>query len=156
MIKLLMLCFLLTACVVPMAPEDRGIEVLDTIEIYNQDKAMFTAQYMVEDEYQQDFGDLWLDSIVYWTDTRCPKNGQYAVIYDGKCYHGLMWNCDEIFVALSNEDSERTCGSALLDEYGHCLLMEMDPYHSGCPDHSDDRFWNVINIAKQIACERKW
>jgi hypothetical protein len=139
-----------------MSPEERGIEVADLIGVFNQDKSMFTAQYMIEDAYGEDFGDLWADATVYWTDTRCPKNGMYAVIYRGQCNYGRMWSCGEMYVALSNLDPERTAGSALNHEFGHCMYMKMDPHHTGCPDHSDIPFWDLIEESNNIAKERGW
>ena len=139
----------------PMTPEERGIKVNeDIIGVYNQDKAMFTAQYLVEDYYGVELGDLWTDAVVYWTDTKCPKNGQYAVIYDRECYYGIMWSCDEIYVALSNGDPETTTGSALLHEFGHCMHMEMGL--GGDTNHVDNEFWDVIIEAQDIARGRGW
>ena len=150
--KWLILC-LLIACG-PMTPEERGIEVTDKIGIFNQSKALFWTQTLTEDEYGVDLGDLSTSAVIYWADTRCPKNGQYAVIYKGQCNYGRMWSCDEIYVALSGIDSDRTCGSALLHEFGHCLSMSMGL--GGDHSHSDARLWAVIETAKRYACDRGW
>lgn len=151
---LVALC-LLASCSDVQTPEERGIAVTDKIGIFNQSKALFWAQTLVEDEYQIDLGDLSTSgTVIYWTDTKCPKNGQYAVIYDGKCNYGRMWSCDEIYVALSGVDPERTCGSALLHEFGHCLSMAMGL--GGDNSHSDERLWGVISEAKNYSCERGW
>jgi len=167
-IKLLLLTVALTAC--GTGPEARGIKLHDckgdsecdpyesVIGVINQTKAMFTAQYMIEDAYDVDYGDLFnKGTTVYWADTICPKDGQYKVIYKNQCNYGRMWSCNEMYVALSNGNPERTCGSALLHEFGHCMYMEgIDPNHSGCPDHSDNAFWAVIEEAQEISCTRDW
>jgi hypothetical protein len=59
-----------------------------------------------------------------------------------------------MYVALSNKDANRTCGSALLHEFGHCMLMDMGT--SGDCDHSDTDFWQVIENARVEACNRGW
>jgi hypothetical protein len=145
----------LAACT-PTAPERRGVEVSGIAELPSQDKAMLTALRMVEDEYGTSFGDLLPDTTVYWADTTCPGDGRYAVIWRGRCYHGITWSCSEMYVALSDLDPERTTGSALLHEFGHCLYMQLDANHSGCPDHSDTAFWGVINQAEVVAKNRGW
>ena len=150
---MLLLC--MVASCGPMAPEERGIKVSDRIGVLNQSKAMFWAQTLVEDEYHVDLGDLSTQGVtVYWADTKCPKNGQYAVIYNGNCNYGRMWSCDEMYVALSNLDPERTCGSALLHEFGHCLSMAMG--NGGDAGHNDNRLWDVIAEASDFACNEGW
>ena len=152
-----------------MTPEARGVELQDCdgiencdpfedhiVGVFNQNKAMFTAQFMVEDHYGEDFGDLTLNSTVYWTNTRCPKDGQYSVNHNDKCHYGKMWSCDEMYVALSGKDPELTCGSALLHEFGHCMKSKMTQFQSLDADHSDTEFWNVIREAHKISCDRGW
>lgn len=171
MIKyILAFLLVLSACSDVMSPRERGIKLTDcmgdsscdpyvppVIGVINQSKAMFTAQYLIEDAYEVDFGNLSLEATVYWADTICPKDGLYKIIYGSECNYGRMWSCDEMYVALSNKNSERTCGSALVHEFGHCLYMDqIDPYHTGCPDHSDTAFWNIIDGASTIACNRGW
>lgn len=146
---------LLFNCSDVQTPDERGIQVTDRIGVFNQSKAMFTAQFMVEDFFGADFGGLSTHgAVVYWTDTKCPKNDQYAVLYEGKCNYGRMWSCQEMYVALSSLDSERTCGSALLHEFGHCLSMQLG--QGGDSEHTNKDLWEVISEAKTIACDRGW
>jgi hypothetical protein len=133
---------------------DRGIEVSDTIEVHGQESAMLTAQDMIEREYGRDFGELYLNSNVYWSDSICGRNGAYAVIYQEDCYHGLTFSCAEMYVALSDVDPNHTTGSALLHEFGHCMYITMDGH--GDATHSDDSFWGVINQATIVAKDRGW
>jgi len=152
--RTILIMLLLAACG-PMTPYDRGIEVTDAIGVLNQSKALFSAQIAVEDHYGVRLGDMHTDAVVYWTDTKCPKNGQYAVIYRGTCVYGRMWSLDEIYVALSNKDPERTCGSALIHEFGHAMYMEMFD-RDGNAAHDDDEFWDVLVAPMQLACDRGW
>jgi hypothetical protein len=143
----------LVACAT--GPEARGIEVSDIYKVYNQDKAMFLAQTMVEDHYDVRYGNLFLDTTVYWADTKCPYSDEYAVVHEGKCYHGKMWSCGEMYVAISSLGT--TGYTALLHEFGHCLYMEqIDPNHLGCPDHSDAAFWSIIGAATAVSRDRGW
>jgi hypothetical protein len=154
---LLTILILAFSCAGPYMPDERGIEVIEDSEglgVAYQSKAMFQAQYLVEDHYRTDFGDLSTEATVYWTDTLCPKNGEYAVIYDHGCSYGIMWSCDEMYVALSNKDPKRTCGSALIHEFGHCMYMKMFGYRNS--EHNDDEFWEVIGDAQKSACDRGW
>ncbi len=105
-----------------------GIEVDEDIyKIHDQDKAMLLTEVRVNDHYGVSLphhDDIGAD--VKWTSTVCPYHmDRYAVVLDNVCYNGIMWSCDQIYVALSNRDPERTCGSALLHEYGHCLLFTL-------------------------------
>lgn len=167
---LLTTAYILMSCTSALTPEERGVKIQNCtgktdcnpyenhiIGIYNQNKALFTAQYIVEDHYDEDFGDLWADATIYWADTICPKNGSYELVYEGECYYGFMWSCQEIFVALSNKDPTNTCGSALLHEYGHCLYMTMKTFDgNGNASHDDDEFWALIAEASLISCDRNW
>ena len=153
---ILSLILLISACTEVMTPEERGIEVNhDIIGVFNQEKAMFTAQYMVEDAYNVDLGDLALDATVYWTDTICPKNGQSKLIYRGECYFGRMWSCDEMYVSVSSVDPLKTSGTALLHGFGHCMQMKM-----GIPItetiEEDAKFWGTVYEAQDIARDRGW
>ena len=145
---------LLFSCSQILTPEERGIAVTDRIGVFNQTKAMFAAQVQVEDEFGIELGDLSTQVTVYWSDSICPRNGQFAVIYKGQCNYGRMFSCSEMYVALSNLDSERTCGSALLHEFGHCMSMMMG--NDGDANHSDSRLWNAIGDAMTVQCERGW
>lgn len=148
--------FLFVSCTDVMTPEERGIVInRDIYKVYNQDKAMFTAQYMVEDRYEEDFGDLFNKRTkVYWADTNCPYNDNYAVIYRNKCNFGRMWSCDEMYVAISR--SGTTHDTALLHEFGHCMKMEMSSLSDGDADHSDGEFWEIIDQAQLVSKQRGW
>jgi hypothetical protein len=91
---------------------------------------------------------------VYWTDTPCPYQDGWAVVHEGRCYYGLMWGCDEMYVALNMNDPDHTCPTALMHEFGHCLLMEagLDPD----ADHSNDAFWSFMAQVRQETCNRGW
>jgi len=145
---------LLAACGGVMTPEERGIVVSDRIGVFNQSKVLFTTQLAVEDHYGVDLGDMHTDAVVYWTDTICPKNGLSMVIYRGECNYGRMWSLEEVYVAVSNKDPEKTCGSALVHEFGHALHFELFGSYNGSHDH--DAFWDVLKEPNRIACERGW
>ena len=144
-------CFVLIGCH-PGTPEERGIEVSDVYKVYNQDKAMFTAQYLIEDEFDVELGDIIQSTIVYWTDTKCPYTDDIAVIYNGRCTPGRMWSCKEMYVAMYNDD--RTCGSSLIHEFGHCLHGKI--FSVKDDDHSHEAFWSIISEAQDVSCSREW
>lgn len=155
--KIICMCILTMGACGAIGPDDRGIEVIDDLEVHDQSKAMFLTQRMVEGEYEDlNFGDLHNTATIYWSDTTCPTDpaGRYAVFYEDYCYHGRTFSCDEIYVALSNKDSNYTCGSSLLHEFGHCLHMKSGG--GGDSGHMDERFWEVIQESQNTACERGW
>lgn len=134
----------------------------DIYKIHNQDKSMMLTQGYVEYGYDVRLGRVAENAEVFWSDDKCPyRMGDYAVVYKNKCYYGLMWECDSMYVALSNKDPLRTCGSALVHEFGHCLRGKMgfDP-QLPCPgmdaSHKDDEFWDIINQAHEESCNRGW
>ena len=137
-----------------------GIEVDENIvKVHDQDRAMLLGLADVESHYELRVPDH--EAVVFWTSTRCPYHmAEYAVVHQGVCSYGVLWSCEEIFVALSNRDPERTCKSALLHEYGHCLRMTLGWDSDGCnPDgtgHVDDEFWLVNANTAQQACLRQW
>lgn len=121
----------------------------DIYKIYNQDGAVLLANGVLADEYEIEHRP---DYRVLWSDERCPYSEGYAVILEGRCYYGLMVGCQHIYVALSNRDPERTCGSALLHEYGHCWRAYAGWGYDS--DHTDDRFWDTVRVAQEIVCDR--
>ena len=155
MIKYLLTIALLSACDLSVSPEERGIEVDHSIhKVYNQDKAMLLFEGMVEDFYDVKIPNRWNDTTVWWTTTTCPYNDNPAVIYDGECYFGRMWSCHEMYVALPEEG--KTCGSALLHEFGHCLMMmHVAGNNFGDANHVTE-IWDIVEEANQIACSRGW
>lgn len=85
---------------------------------------------------------------VYWTSTVCEQDPQRrtAVVYDGACYHGLTFACDEMYVAIR----EPITATALLHEFGHCLLLYQGL--NGDRDHVNTKWWNMMD---QINAELK-
>ena len=147
-----------------MTPEERGIKVSDRIGVLNQSKVLFVTQLAVEDAYGVKLGDMHTDAVVYWTDTRCPKNGLSMVIHDGRCLYGVMWSLEEMYVAESNIDPDKTCGSSLVHEFGHALHGAVFGDFNGAHDHLE--FWGgerdgkhvtgVLEAPARLACERGW
>jgi hypothetical protein len=135
-----------------MTPEERGIEVDYSIhKVYNQDKAMLDLETTAEDHYGIRLDNLFEHTKVWWTTTRCPYSDDPAVIYNNECFYGRMWGCMEIYTALP--ESGVTCGSALVHEFAHCLMMEMFN-NDGDADHSSD-IWALVSEAHNRACVRE-
>jgi hypothetical protein len=134
-------------------PDARGIEVTDIYKIYNQDKARMILEGLVEEEYKIRIDNVFENSTVYWTDTICPYSDNYAVVYEGRCHFGRMWSCQEQYVAINGKGN--TCGTALLHEHAHCLLMTMFNGYDDA-DHTDDIIWGIVEEAQEIACNRGW
>jgi len=154
MIKLLCLLLLLTsiACYGPVTPAERGIEVDASIyKIYNQDKALLMFERKVEDAFKVNIGNAFETATIYWADTKCPYNDENAVIYKNRCYYGITFSCDEIYVAIGKTNS--TCGTALIHEHAHCVLkklgLNMDRDHTG-------PIWPIVVEAQNFACNRGW
>lgn len=130
-------------------------------KVHDQDKAMLLTESYVEDSYGLDLDRVWESSKVFWVTTVCPYHkDQYAVVYKGKCSYGRMWGCQDMYVALSNKDPERTCGSALVHEFGHCLRGKLGLPTYLCPGmdapHKDIYFWSIIRRAHDETCNRGW
>jgi hypothetical protein len=151
--RILLIIAMLAACG-PMTPEDRGIEVdhaMSSLGVFNQSKAMLDLEGMAEDHYLAQLDNLFQDTQVWWTTTLCPGTGSPAVIYKDKCNYGRMWNCQELYVAAPL--NEKTCGSALLHEYAHCLRMALFE-GDGDADHTSD-IWELVADAHDRACTRE-
>ena len=134
-----------------MTPEERGIEVdRSIVKVYNQDKAMLYLEGLAELHYSTKLGDAFEDAVIWWTTTPCPWSGDPAVIYEGQCNYGRMWSCGEIYVALPS--TGKTCGSALLHEYGHCLTMLIHGH--GDAGHAGD-VWPLVAEAHGVSCARE-
>jgi hypothetical protein len=135
LVALVALVALMAACA-PPGPEARGIPLRDCEpgvecnvydsdihKVYNQDKAMLMFERMVEDTFGRSFDNVWQSTEVWWTTAQCPYSDEPAVVQDNVCYHGKMYSCQEMYVALPK--TGKTCGSALLHEFGHCLSMHL-------------------------------
>lgn len=170
--KLLLTCLLLSACILPLddwfgtTPEDLGYYPSETIyAVANQSKAMILLQMAVREEYPDvNLSNRHHEEVrVWWFDSRCPADpSRYAVvgardyrgIQKGRCYGGITFARQLVFVALSNLDKDRLCGSAFLHEYGH--VIHDDVGGDGDPDHSDERFWGVVSKVNEDICSRGW
>lgn len=131
-----------------------GIDVADDVyKVYNQDKAMLLAEARFEDRFGLS-SNAFREARVFWTNTPCPYQDGWAVVHENRCYYGMMWGCDEIFVAMNRHDPNHTCHTVLLHEFGHCLLMEAGLNHDG--DHSDEQFWDFIGEVTDESCGRGW
>lgn len=146
-------CFLLVFLVSCDYGPRNNIEVADIYKVYNQDKAMFLAEGRFEDKYRV-ISDAFDRAEVFWTDTWCPYEDTIAVIVDGVCYRGIMWDCGSMYVALSVKDMNRTCPTALIHEFGHCLLMDAGWDADGL--HKDLDFWNFMTEVRHETCDRDW
>lgn len=142
----------------PPTPEERGVKVnRDIHRVYNQDKAMLFAESAVEDYYGISLGHAFEDTKVWWADTRCPYSDNYAVVieYNGvpdRCFYGIMFSCQEIYVAVSEHG--KTCGTALLHEFGHCLYSRI--FYDFDREHVDQEFWGIIGASAAESCDRGW
>jgi hypothetical protein len=137
------------------APEYRGIEGASRYRMYGQRQSMLLFQSLVEGAYGVRFGDLFAEiPDPFWVITKCPHDDDTAVVYDGKCYHGLMFSCDEIYVAVSHLNPQKTCGTALIHEYAHCLSYMMSGNYDGA--HLSDSLWSLAGVAHKEACARDW
>ncbi len=141
------LLLLFLACA-PMSPDERGIVVGPSIhKVLDQDKAMLRLEGIVSDYYNVPVYDLFEETKVWWATTRCPYRDEPAVVYRNKCYHGRMSSCGEMYVAIA--ESGKTCGTALLHEFGHCLGMEL--FGDADASHSGD-MWDLVATAHGLAC----
>jgi hypothetical protein len=132
---------------------DRGIETADIHKVYNQDKALFLAEVRFEERFGV-HTDAYKYANVIWTDTPCPYADGNAVIYEGECYHGLMFGCDEMYVAIDENNPNRTCGTALMHEFGHCLWARAGKGFDG--DHENPALWGFVKDVKKETCDRDW
>lgn len=146
MIRLLPLLLFLSCTVNDL----HGIEVADEQEMPNQGAVLEYTQSRFEDTYRVRV-EAFEHSIVWWTDTTCPtKPDTWAVVYRDTCYHGLTWSCEEIFVAKNRLAPQDLCSTALVHEFGHCLLLEagMD----GDISHANTEFWEFMKQVRNEAC----
>lgn len=146
----LLLQLVVASCI---AGDDHGIETADVYKVYEQDKAMLLAETRFEQYYGVESTAFeWAE--VQWTNTPCPYKNAWAVVYQDKCFYGITWDCDEIYVALNKDEPNRTCPTALMHEFGHCLRL--DAGWDGDADHSEVEFWDFIGVVRKETCERDW
>lgn len=144
----------------PTTPEERGIKVNRDITIEHQPEALLFAEELVETYYDIDLGGLSESAKVWWADTTCPYHpDQYAILmkYRGspdRCFKGITFTCNELYVALSQRDPKKVCGSALVHEFGHCIYLDI--WNEGDRYHLDSEFWDLISGSSDEACARDW
>lgn len=179
-LAVLALALVLAGCFGPYYPPDRyDIEVDESIvKVHDQDRVMLLMEARVATAFDADLphhDDV--DARVFWASTRCPYHlDSYMVVYQDECLYGIMFGCDEMFVALSNRDwgdPPHTCGSALTHEYGHCLLLELGWEDAALPcsapaadpddlswvgdaNHSWTEWWLLNANVHGEACDRGW
>lgn len=128
-------------------------------KIPNQDKAMLTLERNVEDHYDLKLGNVFEDTTIHFVRGYCPyEETRPAIVLDsGQCVAGIMWHCNEMYVAISNKPIEelRVCGTALLHEFGHCLYQTLNQ-GNGDARHEDLEFWGIISETNHYACGREW
>ncbi len=164
---LLILTLLLSAC----APEMDIVPREDVKKVYNQDKAMMFFQGLVEREYDVNLDRLaeYTSPHVVWVEPTCPWGGPPLLYLESldKCVYGVMFDCKNIYVGTMDEAPEdlRTHDTALVHEFGHCVLMTMQrmrfpppglPQDYGDGDHSDERFWALVKEARDYTRQRDW
>ena len=151
----------LVFALVAACQEHRGFDIDASIyKIPNQDKAMLLLERNVEDNYNVRLGNTFETSQVYFVrGVTCPYNGAAPAIIleDGSCVHGIMWNCQEMYVAVTPLDDPldyRVCGTALLHEFGHCLLQAMDM--PADITHENSELWDIVQKTNKDTCSRGW
>jgi len=89
---------------------------------------------------------------VYWVDTTCPylDDAPTAVVIEGRCYFGLMYDCGEIYVAVKTTLSD----SALVHELMHCFLMRAGITADAA--HNNIIAWQLVHAINDEANERGW
>lgn len=137
---------------------DLGVN-FDITEVQDQRKAVLTLEGMVEDAFDVHLPNVWEDVNVWWIDTSCVGREGYGIQLDGQCLAGVMFGGRDLYVALSNKDSTRTCGSALLHEFGHYLSIQLWGHASFAPCADSTHtgpIWDVVAEAGAVACDRGW
>lgn len=132
------------------APARHHIEVSDVDFVEGQALSMLQLQLDAESYFGVDFGDRWQRTRVYWTDTHCGTEGQHGVSYRGECLSGLMFNCEDMYVALSGLDPASVCRTSLNHEFAHCLSGDLFWDFDG--DHSGE-IWDLVPAANARDCE---
>lgn len=133
----------------------RGIEIdRDVVELEYQNKALFYFESIVEDLFSVELPDVWNDITVYYTTTPCPGTERAAVIYNDVCYSGIMFNCDEVFVAVG--DDLRVCGTSLVHEFAHCLSLYLSNGTSYDGNHEGPIWAEVGPYIQNEVCQRGW
>jgi len=153
-----------SACLEFPTPDEREIEVIDELALPHQQEAMFVLEdYAREFASENGFSfanigstEPYLSAKVYWSDRRCPTDQtQAAVVYRDTCYHGLTFNCWEIYVAATADGT--VCHSALLHEFGHCLISRINGNGGdGDQAHRAAWLWELVDRADAYACMRGW
>jgi len=149
--------FVLILSVLQMAcfsHESDSIEVANVYKVYNQDKAMLIVEGDFRDTYGLSSSNAFERAKIHWTDTPCPYQDEWAVVVDRHCHPGISWGCEKIFVAMDQNNPNRTCPTALVHEFGHCLRT--DAGWDSDSGHKDKDFWDFIEAEHQETCDRGW
>lgn len=87
---------------------------------------------------------------LYWVNTTCSYDNvdnRTAIVYEDKCYVGLTFSCNYIYLA----DRGQISYSALAHELLHCAHIEI--YKDGDGEHSHTSWWANEGIIDQMYVE---
>jgi len=134
----------LLLCCIPESSPFGGIEVDNTDMHANQQAAQDHMVSSVEGQFGWNLDGV--KTVVSWTTTTCEDRP--AVVWDNRCFGGLTFACDLMFVPEFAALAE----TALSHELGHCFRM----YAGVDPDrqHVDEEFWRLADTEEPAAWER--
>lgn len=160
----LLLLLLLTACF-PEGGDGRlwgkDIPIAEVQHLETQDTLLEDMIEKFEARWDKKFNSDHYPNI-WWTDTPCPDgSGNLKVFFREHYFWGLTFDCGEMYVAFKGGAEDKTCGTALVHEVGHCLLMssllhkeakEEDVFY-GDRYHKFTEFWEWTKEIKKYQCE---
>ena len=131
------------------ATYDRGIVVESNALQKNQVEAEELARNWVSSNLSVAL--VGVHTNVYWVTTRCTENAnKTSVLWDGHCWEGYMFTCDEIYVAQREFLSE----SAFVHELIHCyqlaVLGDLDA------EHVNTTWWDLAKPINEALKRREW
>ena len=139
--------------------ERRGITLSNVQHVPHQEDLLRLFQNRVEDHFDVDLGRAWAQAVVYWVSDDCGKTftdarSTLGVEYRGDCYHGVMFGCDELYVAHSSLNPYgELCHTALVHEFAHCLNGYLEGHYDSA--HAAE-IWERVPPMWTSACAWGW
>lgn len=116
----------------PPAGEARAIKLIKNTFDYRSGRTGMMVQH--------------IEPVVYWSKPECTSRSHKPGVWSGNlCVGGVMFGCDEIYVAY---DGQPIYNSALAHELAHCFLM--DGGLGADPSHKLHPYWDIVTVANDF------
>lgn len=143
-------------------PTRHNVEFRSDEPVPNQEQAFEIIKERIESAGLGHIDLAYSDTKTYWTDSDCPEGDAYygdhywpVVVYNGKCYRGLHFSCEEMYVAYEpSYEDRRLAFSAYAHELVHCFLGHT--LGDADNNHTEEWAWGEVLGANQDYYRLGW